>query len=207
VPLAILVAAAAVYPRLRAGLRAALAIVLGVLGIVIGAIEPAYYASSEGLSGDDYTGLVAVAGGVFLIALGATVLWRTRRRDERLIRRYARRALLTVCAVVAAYFVAFPLGLSYGLTHAARTTTPHGNLGAPYQTVAFDASDGLRLKGLLGHRADAARKGAGGDALRRPDRRSRAVRQSGPSAQLEGSLGPDHLDAGLLDLRGAWRRR
>jgi dienelactone hydrolase len=149
VPLAILVAAAAVYPRLRAGLRAALAIVLGVLGIVIGAIEPAYYASSEGLSGDDYTGLVAVAGGVLLIALGATVLWRTRRRDERLIRRYARRALLMVCAVVAAYFVVFPLGLSYGLTHAARTNTLHGNLGAPYKTVAFDASDGLRLKGWL----------------------------------------------------------
>jgi dienelactone hydrolase len=33
------------------------------------------------------------------------------------------------------------------LTHAARTNTPHGDLGAPYQAVAFDASDGLRLKG------------------------------------------------------------
>jgi uncharacterized protein len=147
VPVAILVTAAAFYSRLRAGLRAALAIALGVLGIVMGAIEPAYYASSEGLSGDDYTGLVAAAGGVLLVVLGATVLWRTRRRDERLMRRYARRALLTVGAVVAAYFVLFPLSLSYGLTHAARTNTPHGNLGAPYQMVAFDASDGLRLKG------------------------------------------------------------
>lgn len=147
VPVAALAAVGWVYPRLRAGLRAALAISLGVLGIVIGAIEPAYYASSEGISGDDFTGLVAAAGGVLLIALGATVLWRTRRRDDRPIRRYLRRALLAAGAVVAAYFVLFPLGLSYGLTHAARTNTPHGNLGAPYRTVAFDASDGLRLKG------------------------------------------------------------
>jgi hypothetical protein len=57
VPLAVLGAVAAGYPRLRAGLRATLALFFGILGIVIGGIEPAYYASKEGLSGDDYTGL------------------------------------------------------------------------------------------------------------------------------------------------------
>jgi hypothetical protein len=144
VPVAILVAAAVVYPRLRAGLRAALAITFGVLGVVIGVIEPAYYAS---VSGDDYTGLVAAAGGVLLVALGATVAWRARRRDERPLRRYVRRGLLAAGLAIAAFFVLVPLGLAYAFTHAARTKTPHGDLGAPYQAVAFYASDGLRLKG------------------------------------------------------------
>jgi MYXO-CTERM domain-containing protein len=82
VPLAVLIGTAVLYHRLRPGLRATLALVLGVLGIVIGGSEAAYYAPKEGLSGDDYTGLVAVAGGVLLLGLAAATLWRTRRRDD-----------------------------------------------------------------------------------------------------------------------------
>jgi len=147
VPLAILIAAALAYPRVRAGLRASIAIAIGLLGIVIGAIEPAYYWSKEGVSGDDYTGLLAAAGGLLLVIVGLAVLWRTRRRDDSLIWRYTRRALLAVAAVAGSYFLLFPLGLSYGFTHAARTTTARGDLGRPYETVAFDASDGPRLNG------------------------------------------------------------
>jgi len=109
VPIAILVGAAVAYPRLRAGLRASIAITLGLLGIVIGAVEPAYYWSKDGLSGDDYTGLVAAAGGLLLVIVGVAVLWRTRRRDDSLIWRYTRRGLLAVGAVVGLYFVVFPL--------------------------------------------------------------------------------------------------
>jgi len=147
VPIAILVGAAVAYPRLRAGLRASIVITLGLLGIVIGAVEPAYYWSKDGLSGDDYTGLVAAAGGLLLVIVGVAVLWRTRRRDDSLIWRYTRRGLLAVGAVVGLYFVVFPLALSYGFTHAARTVTGRGDLGRPYEPVAFDSSDGLRLKG------------------------------------------------------------
>ena len=147
VPIAVLLAAGVAYPRLRPGRRAALVAALGLLGLVIGAIEPAYYGPKEGLSGDDYTGLVAVVGGLLLIGLGATVAWRGRRRDDRLFRRYARRTLLTVGVVLTAFFVVYPFALAYGVTHVARTTTAHGDLGAPYRSVAFEASDGLRLKG------------------------------------------------------------
>jgi len=55
--------------------------------------------------------------------------------------------LLGVAAALALFFLIFPFSLSYGFTHAARTETADGNLGAPFETVAFDASDGLRLKG------------------------------------------------------------
>jgi fermentation-respiration switch protein FrsA (DUF1100 family) len=147
VPLVVVCAVAAAYPRLRAGARAALALVFGILGIVIGGIEPAYYGPKIGLSGDDYTGLLALAGGVVLLGVGVVTLWRSRRRDDGLVRRYGRRLLLTVAGALVVAFVLFPLSLSYGFTHAARTKTASGDLGAPYRTVAFETPDGLRLKG------------------------------------------------------------
>jgi len=147
VPLAVLAGAAAAYPRLRPGARAAMAVVLGVLGIVSGAVEPVFYGPKERLSGDDYSGLLALAGGAALVILGAVTAWRTRKRDYPLVWRYGRRLLLGVAWAVGAVFVLFPLSLSYGFTHIARTQTMHGNLGAPYERVSFDSSDGLRLDG------------------------------------------------------------
>src|SRR5438046_3990710 len=94
VPLAALLAFATVYPRLRAGLRAAIAIPLGVLGIVAGVGEAGYYTLQVGPSGDDYTGLLTIPAGVLLVANGATTLWSTRRRDDHPHRRYPRRLLL-----------------------------------------------------------------------------------------------------------------
>jgi uncharacterized protein len=146
-PVAVLVGAAVAYPRLRPGLRAALAVVLGVLGIVMGSIEAAYYGPSDGLSGDDFTGLLSAVGGVVLVLLGIWTAWRGRSREGSRVRRYTRRALLAVAWVLGGYFVLFPLSLSYGFTHAARLETPSGNLGAPYQPVSFQSRDGLRLDG------------------------------------------------------------
>lgn len=147
VPLTIVFGAAFAYPRLRPGLRAALAIVLGVLGIVTGSIEAAFYGPKEGLSGDDYSGLIAALSGLALVVLGAVTAWRTRKRDRPLAWRYGRRFLLAVAWAIGLFFVLFPLSLSYGFTHVARVNTPPGNLGAPYETVSFDSRDGLRLDG------------------------------------------------------------
>jgi uncharacterized protein len=149
VPLGVLAAAAVAYPRLRPGLRAALAIVVGIFGIVTGAVEPAFYGPKEGLSGDDFSGVVAAAAGLCLVILGVVTAWRARKRDQPLAWRYGRRLLLGVAWVVGLYFVLFPLALSYGFTHVARVETPHGNLGAPYETVSFASSDGLELDGWL----------------------------------------------------------
>jgi dienelactone hydrolase len=121
--------------------------VLGVLGIVMGSIEAAYYGPSDGLSGDDFTGLLSAVGGVVLVLLGIWTAWRGRRRDGSRLRLYTRRALLAVAWVLGGYFVLFPLSLSYGFTHAARLKTPNGNLGAPYQPVSFQSHDGLMLDG------------------------------------------------------------
>jgi dienelactone hydrolase len=147
VPLAAFVVAAVAYPRLRNGARASLAAVAGVLGIVIGGVEPAYYGRSDGLSGDDFTGVIAAAAGAALVGVAIVTAWRTRRRHDRLVWRYVRRALTGAGAAAVLFFVLFPFSLSYGFTHAARVETPRGDLGARYEPVAFDADDGLRLKG------------------------------------------------------------
>jgi dienelactone hydrolase len=147
VPTAVLLAAAAAYPHLRAGLRAALALSLGLLGMVIGAGEAGYYALQVGPSGDDYTGLLAIPAGALLVGIGATTLWRTRRRGDGLPRRYLRRLLLLLGAAVVFVFFLFPLSLSYVFTHVSRVKVPAANLGAPHEQVAFTTSDGLKLRG------------------------------------------------------------
>jgi hypothetical protein len=145
-PLAIIVAAAVCYGRLRPGGRGALALVFGVLGIVTGA-EAAYYASHGGISGDDYTGIASIPAGLLILGIGMVTLWKSRRRDDGRRWRYVRRLLLSVAAVVVALLVVFPIALAYVVTHTARAEVPTAALGTAYEDVEFTTSDGLRLKG------------------------------------------------------------
>jgi dienelactone hydrolase len=146
VPLALIAAAAACYPRLRPGFRAALAFLFGVLGVLAGT-EAAYYTANGGASGDDYTGYLSVAAGLLLLAVGSAALWSSRRRNDGRLWRYTRRFLLTVAAALVAMFVVFPISLAYVVTHTARAKAPRADLGAAYENVEFTTSDGLLLKG------------------------------------------------------------
>src|SRR5205085_3602383 len=51
-----------------------------------------------GPSGDDFTGQLALAAGIFLVGLGASTLWTARRRDDRSTRRYVRRPFTAAAA-------------------------------------------------------------------------------------------------------------
>lgn len=106
VPLALLALAAFGYPRLRAGLRAAVALIVGVFGIAAG-VEAVYYTVNGGPSGDDFTGWLALASGIVLLGLCSVTLWRTRRTDDSIRRRYLRRALIVVVALIVATQVLF----------------------------------------------------------------------------------------------------
>ena len=90
VPVLLLAATAAVYPRLRAGGRAVVAMTLGALGVVIG-IPAAYYLRNGGMEGDHYTGLLAGVAGVVLLLAGPVILWRSRRTEGSRGQRYLRR--------------------------------------------------------------------------------------------------------------------
>ncbi len=134
------------YPRLRPGLRGTLAILVGLFVVVMGVGEAGYYTRENGPSGDDYTGLLAIPAGFLLIGIGLVTLWRSRKGGS-VVRRYLRRALLTVGFLLVAYIVVYPVSESYVVTHAARAYVPTAELGAPYENVAFTTSDGLRLEG------------------------------------------------------------
>ena len=147
VPLAALVGFAAAYAHLRAGLRAAIAIPVGLLGMVAGAGEAGYYSLHGGPIGDDYTGLFAIGSGLLLVGVGATTLWRSRRIDDSRFRRYLRRSVQVAAAIVGAYVVLFPLALSYVFTHSARAEVPSPQLGAAHENVSFTSPDGVTLRG------------------------------------------------------------
>jgi fermentation-respiration switch protein FrsA (DUF1100 family) len=143
--LAALALAAWGFPRLRAGAQGALALLLAPVGVIAGS-EAIAYASRVGPSHDDFTGLLAIPAGLALLALGAVILWRSRRLDGR-VRRYGRRLLLTGSGVVVAWMLIFPLGLAYVFTHVARTPVEHIDLGPRAQDVTLKTRDGLRLAG------------------------------------------------------------
>jgi hypothetical protein len=146
-PLGLLAVAVYVYPRLRAGARGALAVSVGLLAITVGAASGLYSTIAVGPSGDDFSGLLTIVAGLSLVAIGGVVLWRSRRREGRLLRRIIRRALLAAAALLFAYGVIAPIGFGYVTTHVLRPTVPTPDLRTSYETVSFQTSDGLRLEG------------------------------------------------------------
>jgi uncharacterized protein len=147
VPLAVLGLAAGLFPRVRGGARAAIALLVGVFGIVAG-IDAAHYTNQVGPSGDDFTGLLCLPAGAGLLVLGLVSLWTTRRRHGSLPRRILRRVAIGVAALFVAVFVVFPIGYAYVGTHAARPPVDDIDLGsAAVEDVQLHTSDGLTLEG------------------------------------------------------------
>jgi uncharacterized protein len=146
VPLALLVTAAVIYPRVRAGGQAILALVVGAFGIGIGS-EAVRYWSDVGLSGDDYTGLASMAAGAALVGLGGYTLWTSRSVDDHRAWRYARRALIGVGGLLVFVELVIPVLIAYGTTHIARSAKNIGTLGLPHVDVTLRTSDDLDLPG------------------------------------------------------------
>jgi uncharacterized protein len=150
IPIAVIAAAAALYLRVRAGIRAALALTLGVLGIAFG-IPSAYWLSEGEASGDHYTtGPLTIAAGVVLVATGLVVLWRSRRSYGSRRRTVLRRGLTVVASVPLAFavfaLVVFPVGFAYTYTHTGRGVV-EPDLRVPYERVTVETSDSLELTG------------------------------------------------------------
>jgi hypothetical protein len=145
VPVAVLGLAAYLYGRTRAGVRAVMAVSIGIFGVATSA-EAMHYGGEVGLSGDDYTGLLGIPAGLLLLGIGAWTLWRSRKLDS-LPRRYGRRLLIGFAALLSIPLFFYPLVFSYGTTHIGRAVVPEANLGAAYEDVKFETSDGLELEG------------------------------------------------------------
>jgi uncharacterized protein len=146
VPLVLLALAAWGLPRLRGAAQGALSLALGIGGIASG-IEGVHAAQTVGLSGDDFTGVLALLAGVVLLGAGAATLWRTRSTAGSLPRRAGRRAGYGIAGVIATWFLIAPMGLGYVYSHVSRTEVPAPRLGATHENVSFETSDGLKLRG------------------------------------------------------------
>jgi uncharacterized protein len=144
--LALVAAGAWAYPRVRAGARAAIALLLGFLGVLAGT-EAVYYTVADAPSGDDFTGFLSLLAGFVLLGIGIRTLWRSRRTDDSRRRRYLRRGLISVGVLALTANVLFPVSIAYVVTHTARAVVPTPNLGAAHEDVSFTTSDGLRLEG------------------------------------------------------------
>jgi dienelactone hydrolase len=147
VPLALLLGAIGLYRQARAGARASIALLAGLFGLVV-SVE-ALYATIEGAgpSGDDFTGFAALPAGIVLLAAGGATLWRSRRTDDRLWRRYLRRLALLVGALVLVAGVVLPTGAGYLFTHIGRGIATDVDLGPTVQQISLHTADGLTLAG------------------------------------------------------------
>ena len=146
VPIALLATLAVFYPAMRAGLRAALVIFLGLFALASGLATSGLHVIDKGASGDDYTGVLAAFGGAALVALGGVTLWRSRKLDRKAWR-YSRRALIAIAGVVVATQVVGGAALGYYATHHPRSSVSEPNLSRPHEDVTLMTSDGLKLEG------------------------------------------------------------
>jgi hypothetical protein len=147
VPVALAGLLALAYPLRGAGARAVVALGAGTLMIVVGVVDGARHVAVDRLGGDDVTAILTGVAGAVLVVLGAAVLWRSRRLDERPPRRYLRRALVGAVAAVAVLFVVMPVAFAIVANHKARAPVAKADLGRPYVDVSLTTSDGLRLAG------------------------------------------------------------
>jgi dienelactone hydrolase len=143
VTLALLGLAAAILPRLRAGGRAAAAIVLGALAVE-GAALAISDARAVGARGEDWTGFLLVPVGIVLLAFAAVLLWRSR-KPSRL--RWLRRSGIALLSVVGAYWLVLPVGIAIMATHRPRAEVTPVPLARPYEKVTVTTADDLRLAG------------------------------------------------------------
>jgi dienelactone hydrolase len=140
------VPAVLLFPRLRTGVRAGLALTFGVAILTNGALHVMHIAAG-GLSGSDVTGVLAAGAGVILVLMAGVLPFLHRgERGHGWRRRWAVRA--TVTATLA---LLVPFGLasfSVGIVQVHRPRVPIGDPpAAAYQPVTFEATDGVELSG------------------------------------------------------------
>ncbi len=141
--LVVILATVALFRAARPGLRALLALVLGTLAIE-GAVLAVVAARNVGVRGDDWTGFLLAPAGLALVALGVSLLWRSRKAGRW---RWLRRAGRGAAAVVVAWCIVLPVAIALVATHRPRQVVHAVALGRPYETVTVRTADGLRLAG------------------------------------------------------------
>jgi uncharacterized protein len=134
------VAALVAFPRLRPGLQAAVAFGFGALAVVNGALHVRHM-DANGFDLGHASGVLVLAAGVVLIGVAVWIPWQHRGEGS-----WKSRSVAVPAAFLASVFVLGPVILGIADSHKFRDT-----IGAPpdaaYQTVRFEAGDGVELAG------------------------------------------------------------
>jgi pimeloyl-ACP methyl ester carboxylesterase len=141
-PLALVLAAAAVYPLARPSLRAALAFVVGVTSLV-GALLAVLDARWNGFEAGQLPAFALAAAGGALLA--AAVIALRSKPAVRGGRRVARWILTPVATLLLVYYVVVAVGAALWITSKPRT--PVASFAVPHEDVSFRSADGVRLAG------------------------------------------------------------
>jgi dienelactone hydrolase len=197
-------AAFAAFPRVRPSLRALMAFVLGGLAAVNGALH-VQHVRVDGPAHSDLTGVLAFAAGLLLAGLAAVILWRARRPGSRRV--WLQRAGAGAATFVAVILVLGPTAL--GIIEVHKWREPIGAKPGPeYREVAFDAGDGLRLKGWYRPTENGATvllvHGGGGDR-QGPVRHARMLVRHGYGVLLYDSRGRGESEGAPNNYGWEWR--
>jgi hypothetical protein len=144
--LAVIAVSAVLFPRLRAGAQGVLALLLGALATLLGALHVVEVANDTASAWEAASSFVTLTAGIAALAVGARILWRSRRGGGR-ARRYLRRALVGLGSLLVVFYVVFPLLLAVGTTHKPRQEPEPVDLGRPHEDVSLTTRDGLELAG------------------------------------------------------------
>jgi uncharacterized protein len=201
----ILVGALLIYPRLRPGLRALLAFCLGVLIATAGAMHLAHVVIDEA-ERSDFTGVLALVGGVLLIGLSIAVAWRSRRSGT-LARRLGRRALVALGLLALTFFVLFPIGGAIYVTRTPREPID-GTFSVAHENVAFETADGLTIRGWYAPSRNGASvvfvHGSGGNR-EEPRKQARLLAAHGYGVLLYDSRGRGESDGDPQGFDWTWQ--
>jgi len=144
VPVAALLFAAELWHRMSAGLRASIALVVGVLALVTGLVAAARV-RVEGFGAAGVAGVLPLVSGAVLVGLGAWLLWASRKRGGALWWMLLRRALLAVGALLVVYWVILPVSMAIFATERPRDAVEQVGLGRPHEDVTLTTRDGVKL--------------------------------------------------------------
>ncbi len=125
VPVAALLFVAELWHRMPAGLRASVALVLGVLALVTGLVAAARV-RVEGYGAAGVAGVLPLVAGALLVGLGAWLLWTSRKRGGALWWIVLRRALIAVGALLVVYWVILPVSMAIIATERPRDAVAAG---------------------------------------------------------------------------------
>ena len=144
IPTTLVVLAAVEYGRLAAGLRASLALLIGIPTVVAGAVALASVLRGAATA-DDWIGLLVIVAGGVLVALAGWILWVSRKRGGPAWWRWTRRALLALSGLLVLYWVVVPFSLAVVATERPRDPVGTVDLGAASEDVTLQTADGLTL--------------------------------------------------------------